>query len=226
MEERERLEKLEKQRKMNDLNKANEQMHQNVLVRSKPSPKHKYRTPQVTSSKAANLGDNDYGQIEKMLIRNAHNDLRNDFSLSLERMKQEFSMSNQKLEKQISTLKKATDHEKEEKKRLQEQLLKVRNKQKEESAKEEFKRLMVLGSLAENPNTSKLPRTNKLNFAVKTLVDPSGYTNLYNYDDSDRKPRSHLKLRKTNLYSDSLDEAMILGVMSHVFKFNYLFALG
>jgi len=51
-----------------------------------------------------------------MLVRNAHNELRNDFNISMERMRQEFSMSHKKMESQITTLKKATDKEKENKK--------------------------------------------------------------------------------------------------------------
>uniref|UniRef100_A0A7S3KDQ4 Uncharacterized protein n=1 Tax=Euplotes crassus TaxID=5936 RepID=A0A7S3KDQ4_EUPCR len=39
-------------------------------------------------------------------------------------------------------------------------------------------KLIVLGSLA-NGNTSKLPKTHKLNFDVKTIVDPAGYNDPY-----------------------------------------------
>jgi hypothetical protein len=70
--------------------------------------------------------------------------------------------------------------------RLQSELQKLRNKQKEEDAKEELRRLIVLGSLGEG-NTSKLPRTNKLNFEVKTVVDPTGYGNVYNYENPKRE---------------------------------------
>jgi hypothetical protein len=58
----------------------------------------------------------DYGQIEKMLVTNAHNQLRNDFNISIERMRQEFQMSNKKMTDQISVLKKVADREKEDKK--------------------------------------------------------------------------------------------------------------
>lgn len=65
-------------------------------------------------------------------------------------------------------------------KRLQEQVEKLRNKRKEEDAKDELKRLIILGSL--NPErTSKLPRTNKINFEVKTIIDTQGYNNIYDY---------------------------------------------
>ena len=54
----------------------------------------------------------------------------------------------------------------------------MRNKQKEEDAKEELKRMIILGTLG-NENTSKLPRTHKLNLNVKTIVDPTGYDAAY-----------------------------------------------
>mmetsp|Transcript_17964 Transcript_17964/g.15880 ORF Transcript_17964/g.15880 Transcript_17964/m.15880 type:complete len:80 (+) Transcript_17964:149-388(+) len=53
-------------------------------------------------------------------------------------------------------------------------MIKLKNLRKEEEAKEELRKLMVLGSLHPQ-NTSKLPRTHKLNFDVKTVVDPKGY---------------------------------------------------
>jgi hypothetical protein len=74
-----------------------------------------------------------------MLVRNAHNDLKNNFNLSLERMKQEFTLKQQDMEKQIVRISKTTENEKLEKKRLQEELHKLRNKQKEEDAKDELK---------------------------------------------------------------------------------------
>lgn len=107
---------LEKQRKYNALQEANAQLYQDTVIRSKRTTTDHYRTPQVTTSKADFLGEDDYTQIEKMLVRNAHNDLRNDFNLSLERMRQEFGMSHAKMKTQIDTLKKATDNEKEAKK--------------------------------------------------------------------------------------------------------------
>ena len=51
----------------------------------------------------------------------------------------------------------------------------MNNIRKEEEAKEELRRLVILGSLGATNNTSKLPRTNKLNFDVKTVVDSVGY---------------------------------------------------
>ena len=105
----------ERQRKMLELERANEQIHQDALIKLEQSKKQKFRTPQVSSYKADHLGDHDYSYIEETLIRNAHNELRNDFTLSLERMRQEFGMTNEKMQKQIGMLIKATDREKEEK---------------------------------------------------------------------------------------------------------------
>jgi hypothetical protein len=116
IEERERQEIIEKQKKFNAIQEANAQLYQDTVIRSKRTVKDNYRTPQVTTSKADFLGEDDYTQIERMLVRNAHNDLRNDFNLSLERMRQEFGMTHAKMMTQIDTLKKATDKEKEEKK--------------------------------------------------------------------------------------------------------------
>ena len=175
---RERAEELERQRKLNELKRTNELIHQDAIVRTK----HKeFRTPQVTTNKALNLGYDGYDELEKMLVRNAHNELRNDFNLSIERMRQEFSMTNKKMETQISTLMKLTDKEKEEKKRLQNEIENLRNKAKEEEAKEELKRLIVLSNL--DQKTVKLPRTSKINFEVKTLVDTTGYNPLRVYNE-------------------------------------------
>lgn len=92
------------------------------------------------------------------------------------------------MEKQISTLMKVTDKEKEEKKRLQEELEKLRDKAKEEEAKEELRRLIVLGNL--DQKTAKLPRTSKINFEVKTLVDTAGYNPLRIYNDPIRDTKT------------------------------------
>jgi len=88
---RERAEILDKQKKIDDLKKANELIHQDTIVRTKAK---EFRTPQVTTNKAMYIGEDGYDELEKMLVRNAHNELRNDFNLSIERMKQEFSMTN------------------------------------------------------------------------------------------------------------------------------------
>ena len=88
---RERAEILDKQKKIDDLKKANELIHQDAIVRTKAK---EFRTPQVTTNKAMYIGEDGYDELEKMLVRNAHNELRNDFNLSIERMKQEFSMTN------------------------------------------------------------------------------------------------------------------------------------
>lgn len=52
------------------------------------------------------------------------------------------------------------------------------NKQKEEDAKEELKRLIILGNLA-NDTTAKLPKIKKYHFDVKTVVETDGYSNPY-----------------------------------------------
>ena len=164
--------------KIEELKRSNEQIHQDTIVRTKPK---EFKTPQVTTAKALQFGSDGYDELEKMLVRNAHNELRNDFNLSIERMRQEFSMTNQKMEKQISTLMKLTDKEKEEKKRLQEEMENLKNKAKEEEAKEELRRLIVLSNL--DQKTHKLPRTTKINFEVKTLVDTTGYNPLRVYSE-------------------------------------------
>lgn len=213
IEARERNEQLQRQRQYDETKKLNEQLFQDAVVRSKNIEKHTYRTPQVHSSKAENFGDNDYDQIEKMLVRNAHNELRNEFGISIERMRQEFSMSNEKMRKQIDLLKKTTDNERTQKKKLEEELQKLRNRQKEEDAKEELRKLIVLGSL--NENTSKLPRTNKINFEVKTLIDPSGYSEILTQQDPRREYRhknryDFKKHAKALLNTSGVDETIIL----------------
>lgn len=92
------------------------------------------------------------------------------------------------MEKQISSLMKLTDKEKEEKKRLQEELDKLKDRAKEEEAKEELQRLIVLGSL--DRKTAKLPRTSKINFDVKTLVDTNGYNPLRVYTEPIRDTKT------------------------------------
>jgi hypothetical protein len=74
--------------------------------------------------------------------------------------------------------------------RLEKKVLKLTNKLKEEDAKEELKRLIVLGSIYTNNHTSKLPRTDKINFDVKTIIDPQGYSGGYDFD-SPRKEFTH-----------------------------------
>lgn len=112
---RELRENFERQQKILDLQKANEQIHNDSLIRIEKNKLSKFRTPQTTSYKAHHLGDEDYSYIEETLVRNAHNELRNDFTLSLERMRQEFGVTNKKMEDQIHKLMKATDREREEK---------------------------------------------------------------------------------------------------------------
>lgn len=92
----------------------NEQIHEDAVIRSK-NKRASFKTPQVTSAKADYFIDGEYDQLEKMLVRNAHNELKNDFNMNIERIRQEFGMTNEKMKKQISTLIKNTDKEKEEK---------------------------------------------------------------------------------------------------------------
>ena len=69
--------------------------------------------------------------------------------------------------------------------RLQKEVQQLRNVQKEEEAKEELKRLIVLGALGQ-ANTSKLPRTDKI-FGTNANIDPSGYSEFYNFNEDTRQ---------------------------------------
>lgn len=95
---------------------------------------------------------------------------------------------------------------------------KLRNRQKEEDAKDELRRLIVLGSL-NNTNTSKLPRTSKINFEVKTIVDPLGYDNPYMFHPVSRGSKmknitsnryDFKKHAKEVLNSSSVDETIAM----------------
>ena len=118
MAQKEQAEFLQKQRKIEEAQMQNEKLFQDAIIRTKEEKKkvQKFHTPQIHSTKAGFIQDTDYNQIENMLVRNAHNELRNDFTISMERIKQEFEMTNNQMKKQIELLKKATDKEKEEKK--------------------------------------------------------------------------------------------------------------
>lgn len=126
---REQREMMEQQRKVEEAKRKNEQIMNSSIVHTKKERnfhnsndtrkiRHDFMTPQTRSSKVTFLDDGEYQHIEKTLVGNAHNDLRNEFTISMQRIKQEFDMTNDQMAKQIELLKKATDKEKEEKKYL------------------------------------------------------------------------------------------------------------
>jgi hypothetical protein len=108
----------EQDRKMNDAKMMNERAFIDATNRANEDKKSRfthYRTPHHRSSKYDFIGNSEYDQIEDTLVRNAHNSLRNEFNISIERMRQDFDTTNTTMKYQIDVMKKFSDKEKDEK---------------------------------------------------------------------------------------------------------------